>query len=162
MVHARLKPGEEASGKLVAEVRKMGKQVSIEEKKDMIIIDGPPGTGCTVIASLTGVDLALIVIEPSLSGIHDSKRVIDVAKHFNVPTLVCINKYDINNENTKAIEDFCKEEGIEMVGKLSYDDIATKAMMDEKTVVEFSEGPFAKSIVDMWNTVENKLMGKSE
>ena len=141
----------------MALVRQKAKNVAKEAEKDLIIIDGPPGTGCTVIASLTGVDLALVVIEPSLSGMHDSKRAIDVAKHFNVPILVCINKYDINEENTEDILNFCKAEGIEVVGKIAYDDTATKAMLAEKTVVEYSDGELAQNIKEIWNKVEAAL-----
>ena len=157
LVHAKLHAGEEASGKLVALVRQRAKDVAEETGKELILIDGPPGTGCTVIASLTGVDLVLVVIEPSLSGIHDSKRIMEVARHFNIPALVCINKFDINEENTEQIMQFCKDENIEVVGKLAYDETATKAMMVEKTVVEFSDGPLAHSIRAIWEKVERRL-----
>ncbi|MDO9537369.1 MAG: ATP-binding protein [Thermoplasmata archaeon] len=158
MVHAKLHAGEEASGKLVALVRQNAKNVAKETGKDLIIIDGPPGIGCTVIASLTGVNLVLVVIEPSLSGIHDSMRAIKVARHFNIPVLVCINKYDINEENTKNILKFCDDEGIEVVGKIAYDDTATKAMMDEKTVVEYSDGPMSQAIKEIWQQIEKVLI----
>jgi len=157
LVHAKLHAAEEASGKLVALVRQRAKEVAKEEGKELILIDGPPGTGCTVIASLTGVDLVLVVIEPSLSGIHDSKRVIEVARYFKIPALVCINKFDINEENTEHILEFCKDEGIDVVGKIPYDDTATKAMLVEKTVVEFSDGPLAQSIKATWRKVEEAL-----
>ncbi len=158
LVHARLHAGEEASGKLVALVRKRAREVAEDQKKDLIIIDGPPGTGCTVISSITGVDLVLVVVEPTLSGIHDSKRIIEVADHFSIPSVVCINKYDINMENTQSILDFCKVEGIEVVGKLPYDETATKAMIEEKTVVEFSDGDLARSVKDIWRKVEKALI----
>lgn len=157
LVHAKLHAAEEASGKLVALVRQRAKEVAKEQGKELILIDGPPGTGCTVIASLTGVDLVLVVIEPSLSGIHDSKRVIEVARHFKIPALVCINKFDINEENTEHILEFCKDEGIDVVGKIPYDDTATKAMLVEKTVVEFSDGPLAQTIKATWKEVEEAL-----
>ena len=157
LVHAKLHAAEEASGKLVALVRQRAKEVAKEKGKELILIDGPPGTGCTVIASLTGVDLVLVVIEPSLSGIHDSKRVIEVARHFKIPALVCINKFDINEENTEHILEFCKDEGIDVVGKIPYDDTATKAMLVEKTVVEFSDGPLAQTIKATWKEVEEAL-----
>lgn len=157
LVHAKLHAAEEASGKLVALVRQRAKEVAKEQGKELILIDGPPGTGCTVIASLTGVDLVLVVIEPSLSGIHDSKRVIEVARHFKIPALVCINKFDINEENTEHILEFCRDEGIGVVGKIPYDDTATKAMLVEKTVVEFSDGPLAQTIKATWKEVEKAL-----
>ena len=157
MVHAKMHPGEEATGKLVALVREKARKIAEREGNDLIIVDGPPGTGCTVIAAITGVDLVLIVIEPTLSGIHDAKRIIEVARHFNVPALACINKFDINEENTAHIIEFCKAEGIEVVGKLAYDETATKAMMAEKTVVEFSDGELAQAIKDIWEILEKKL-----
>ena len=157
MAHAKLHAGEEATGKLVALVRQKAKELAAETGRDLVIIDGPPGTGCTVIAALTGVDLVLVVIEPSLSGIHDAKRVIDVARHFKIPSLVCINKYDVNEENTQHILDFCEAEGIEVVGKIAYDDTATRAMMAGKTVVEFSDGELSQSIKDIWQKVEASL-----
>ncbi len=157
LVHAKLHPGEEASGKLVALVRKRAREVAESQGKDIILIDGPPGTGCTVIAAMTGVSLVLVIIEPSLSGIHDAKRIIEVAKHFQIPAIACINKYDINMKNTEDILDFCKEEGIEVVGKIPYDDTATGAMLVEKTVVEFTNGPLAKTIKKIWEEVEKAL-----
>ena len=158
LIHAKLHAGEEASGKLVALVRERARQVAEEQDRDLIIIDGPPGTGCTVISSMTGVDLVLVVIEPTLSGIHDSKRILDVAKHFRIPPVVCINKYDINMENTRNILEFCRNEGIEVVGRLPYDDSATKAMMEGKTVTEYYDGALAKGIRDIWSEVEKALL----
>ncbi len=157
MVHANMHPGEEATGKLVALVREKARKIAEKEGNDLIIIDGPPGTGCTVIASITGVDLVLIVIEPTLSGIHDAKRIIEVARHFQVSTVACINKYDINEDNTADIIEFCKAEGIDVIGKLAYDETATRAMMDEKTVVEFSVGQLASDIKDIWKRLEKEL-----
>jgi len=129
MAHAVLKTAEEASGKLVAIVRENAKTLAEEKKKDLIIIDGPPGIGCPVIASMTGVDLVLIVTEPTLSAIHDLERVLGVAHHFKIPAVVCINKYDINLDNTRKIEQYCKNNDIKVVGKLPYDNIVTEAMI---------------------------------
>ncbi|MBN1538913.1 MAG: P-loop NTPase, partial [Candidatus Thermoplasmatota archaeon] len=148
---------EEASGKLVALVRSRARELAEEKGKDLIIIDGPPGTGCTVISSITGVDLVLVVMEPTLSGMHDSMRVIEVADHFRIPSVVCINKFDINPENTEKIEEFCREKEIEVVGKLPYDDTATKAMMENKTVVEFPDGELSQSIRGIWRRIEKAL-----
>jgi MinD superfamily P-loop ATPase len=154
MIHAKLYAGEEATGKLVALVRQRAREVAEAEGEDLILIDGPPGTGCTVIAAITGVDLVLVVIEPSLSGIHDAKRIIEVANHFQIPVLACINKYDINLKNTNDILDFCKEEGIEVVGKIPYDDTATEAMLSEKTVIEYSESSLSMTIKKIWERIE--------
>ena len=113
MAHARLGIGEEASGKLVSFVRNNAKTLAEKHKKDMIIIDGPPGTGCAVIASIAGVDMVVVVTEPSVSGIHDLERVLGVAGHFNIPAVVCINKYDINIENTEKIEELLENKNLQ-------------------------------------------------
>jgi MinD superfamily P-loop ATPase len=156
-VHAKLNAGEEASGKLVALVRKKAREVAEYENKDLILIDGPPGTGCTVISSITGVDLVVVMIEPTLSGIHDSKRILEVANHFGIPSVVCINKFDINMENTRTIRDFCRREKIRMVGELPYDESATKAMMEGMTVVEFRDSELSAGIHEIWKNIQEIL-----
>ena len=157
MAHAVLKTAEEASGKLVAIVRENAKTLADEKKKDLIIIDGPPGIGCPVIASITGVDLVLIVTEPTLSAIHDLERILGVAYHFEIPAVVCINKYDINPDNTRKIEQYCKNNDIKVVGKLPYDNIVTEAMIHEKNVIEFSDGNLADRIIEMWDKIKEEL-----
>jgi len=158
MAHAMLKTAEEASGKLVTVVRNNAKILAEEKKKDLVIIDGPPGIGCPVIASLTGVDMVLIVTEPTLSAIHDLERILGVALHFNIPAIVCINKYDINKDNTKKIENYCKNNNIDVVGKLPYDNIVTDAMIHEQNVIEFSDGDLADRIVEMWDKITERLL----
>jgi MinD superfamily P-loop ATPase len=153
MAHAMLKTAEEASGKLVTVVRNNAKRLAEEKKKDLIIIDGPPGIGCPVISSITGVDLVLIVTEPTLSAIHDLERILGVAKHFKIPTVVCINKYDINLDNTEKIEHYCERYNIDVVGKLPYDNIVTKAIIHEKNVIEYSNCDFSNMIIDMWDNI---------
>jgi MinD superfamily P-loop ATPase len=160
LVHAKLHAGEEASGKLVALVRQRANEVAEQTGKELIIIDGPPGTGCTVIASLTGVDIVLVVFEPTLSGIHDAKRIIEVARHFKVPILACINKHDINAQNTIQILEFCKSENIEVAGQIAYDDTATDAMVAGRTVVEFSDGDMSESIKAIWQRVKEAVDGQ--
>jgi MinD superfamily P-loop ATPase len=107
LVHARLGIAQENSGKLVAKVRQQAKKVAAESGAEYIICDGPPGIGCPVVSSLSGANMALLVVEPTLSGIHDMERVIGVCRHFNVPAAVCVNKFDINEENTHKIENYC-------------------------------------------------------
>jgi len=158
MAHAVLKTAEEASGKLVTVVRNNAKTLAEEKKKDMVIIDGPPGIGCPVIASLTGVDMVLIVTEPTLSAIHDLERILGVAHHFNIPAIVCINKYDINKDNTEKIENYCKSNNIDVVGKLPYDNIVTDAMIHEQNVIELSDGDLADRIVEMWDKITERLL----
>ena len=157
MAHAMLKTAEEASGKLVTTVRNNANKLAEEKKKDLIIIDGPPGIGCPVIASISGVDLVLIVTEPTLSAIHDLERIIGVTHHFMIPAVVCINKYDINLENTNNIELYCKNNYIDIVGKLPYDNIVTEAMIHEKNVVEYSNNEFSNNIISMWNDIKGRL-----
>jgi len=159
MAHAMLKTAEEASGKLVTVVRNNALTLAEEKKKNLIVIDGPPGIGCPVISSISGVDLVLVVTEPTLSAIHDLERIIGVAYHFKIPSLVCINKYDINLENTEKIENYCKSNSIDIVGKLPYDNIVTEAMIHEKNIVEFSKGGFSEIIIDMWSNIEKRLKG---
>jgi MinD superfamily P-loop ATPase len=157
MSHATLMTAEEASGKLVTLVRENAKDIAEKKGKELIVIDGPPGIGCPVIASISGVDLVLIVTEPTLSAIHDLERIVGVANHFRIPVLVCINKYDINVDNSKKIELYCKKNLIEIVGKLPYDNVVSEAMVNEKSVVEFCNGVLSKGIVDMWNKIKVSL-----
>jgi MinD superfamily P-loop ATPase len=157
MVHAMLKTAEEASGKLVTVVRNNARTIVEEKNKDLIIIDGPPGIGCPVIASISGVDLVLIVTEPTLSAIHDLERILDVADHFKIPAIVCINKCDINLENTGKIEHYCKSNNIDIVGQIPYDTVVTEAMIHEKTVVEYSKSSCSDMIRNMWDNVKGRL-----
>jgi MinD superfamily P-loop ATPase len=159
MAHAMLNTAEEASGKLVTVVRENAKKLAEEKNKDLIIIDGPPGIGCPVIASLTAVDLVLVVTEPTLSAIHDLERIIGVAYHFKIPAVVCINKFDINLDNTEKITKYCEQNNIGFVGKLPYDTIMTKAMINQKNIIEFSDGKLSHEIREMWNKIQGLLLG---
>jgi len=153
MAHAVLNTAEEASGKLVTVVRNNAKHLAEEKQKDLVIIDGPPGIGCPVISSITGVNLVLIVTEPTLSAIHDLERILGVAQHFHIPSVVCINKSSINAENTSKIEQYCEKNNILIVGKLSYDTTITQAMIHERSVIEFSDGQLSHDIREMWNKI---------
>ena len=158
MAHAMLKTAEEASGKLVTVVRNNAKTLAEEKKKGLIIVDGPPGIGCPVIASITGVNLVLVVTEPTLSAIHDLERILGVAHHFKIPAVVCINKCDINLDNAEKIECYCKNNNIDVVGKLPYDTVVTEAMINEKNIIEFSKGSFSNGIMNMWNNLQRRLV----
>ena len=158
MSHALLHPGESNSGKLVALVRQNAKILAEKEKRDLIIIDGSPGIGCPVIASITGVDAALVVTEPTLSGIHDLERILKLLDHFNVAAFVCINMYDVNTGNTNKILSFCKENGIEVVGIIPFSFEITQAMVNGKTIVEYSpESNVAEEIMKMWEKMSHIL-----
>ena len=156
MVHAGLYPGEEASGKLVAMVREMARDLAAEKNLDLILIDGSPGIGCPVIASLTGVDLALVVTEPTVTGEHDLVRLLDVADHFGIKTTVCINKYDLNPEAARKIEELCGKRGVKIAGRLPYHTSVIEAMVKAQAVVEIG-GPVAEAIEDMYKGLEGQL-----
>ena len=157
LVHAKLGIAEDNSGKLVALVRKQAAELAEEKKCDWVIIDGAPGIGCPVIASLSGVDCALVVTEPTLSGLHDADRVIGVARHFGVSTRLVINKFDLNREMTKKIEEYCKENDIEMIGKIAFDDSVVKAMIRGKTIMEYGNGKVKKDIIKIWEKIQKSL-----
>ena len=156
MVHAELEIGEEASGKMVTQVRQRAKD--LVENHDFIIIDGSPGIGCPVIASIKGVDQVLIVVEPTVSGVHDMKRVLEVTDHFEIDASICINKADINQDKTEEIKEFCRKADVPVLGELPYDDVATKAMIEGKTVTEYSDSDLAQGIERIWGKLEY-LMG---
>jgi len=157
MSHARLNPGEENSGKLVSLVRQNAKKIAETENCELIINDGPPGIGCPVIAAVGGVDIGLIVVEPSLSGIHDMERALGLLIHFKIPSLVCVNKYDINEENTDRIVEFCRSNSVEVVGKIPFDTLVTEAMVAGKSIVDYSpKSRVSEAIAELWKrTLEN-------
>jgi MinD superfamily P-loop ATPase len=138
MVHAKLLPGEGNSGRLVTEVRKLSTKIATDQGISTVLIDGSPGIGCPVIATVTGIKLGIIVTEPTMSGIHDMQRVSELLQKFRVKTTVIINKYDLNLENTEAIERFCKSNDIEVLGKIKFDSIMTKSMVAAQTLPEFA------------------------
>jgi MinD superfamily P-loop ATPase len=157
LVHARLGIAQENSGKLVALVRQQAKELAEKKGLDYIISDGPPGIGCPVISSLSGVSLALIVTEPTLSGIHDMERVLGVCKHFGVPAVVCINKSDLNDENTAAIHDYCRKNGVEVAAMIPFDNTVTEAMVKGVPIVEHSDGKVAREIRSLWQYIDRRL-----
>ncbi len=158
LVHARLGIAEENSGKLVALVRQNAKSIAAKESLEYILSDGPPGIGCPVISSLSGASLALLVTEPTLSGIHDLERVIGVCRHFGIPVLVCINKYDINEENAHQIEIYCHKEEIEVAAKIPFDNVVTEAIIQGLPVVEYSSNRVTQQIEKLWQVVLAKLV----
>ena len=145
-IHARLGIAEENSGKLVTEVRKKAKEIADKINLDLVIIDGPPGIGCPVIASLSGTDLALVVTEPTLSGIHDMERVTQMAYHFQTKTACCINKFDLNTKNSEKIENWCQRNSVPVIGKIPFDDDVTKSLVQGVPLVEYSNNSVAKEI----------------
>ncbi|MBA7713994.1 Iron-sulfur cluster carrier protein [subsurface metagenome] len=158
MSHARLIPGMENSGKLVTLVRQNANKLAEEGGHELVLADGPPGIGCPVIASLADIDHGLVVVEPTLSGIHDLKRALQLLDHFKVKPLVCVNKHDLNDENTTAIQEFCSVEGIDMVGLVPFDLEVTKAMVAGSPVVEYEpDSPASEAIKKMWERLASIL-----
>ncbi|MEM3047303.1 MAG: P-loop NTPase, partial [Candidatus Bathyarchaeia archaeon] len=158
MSHARLLAAEANSGKLVAVVRHNAKRLAEREGLDLILIDGPPGIGCPVIASLTGVDLVVMVAEPTLSGLHDLERVLGVASHFGVKPLTIVNMYDINRGNAERIRDFCRRRGIGVIGMIPFDPTVTEAMVAGRPVAEYSpDCDASKEIEKAWGEVLDSL-----
>ena len=157
LVHARLGIAQENSGKLVALVRQQARGIAESDCLDYIISDGPPGIGCPVISSLSGADLALLVTEPTQSGIHDLERVLDVCRHFGIPALVCVNKYDINEDNSRKIEDYCLSQGLEVVAKIPFDNVVTEAIVKGVPVVEHAQGRVTKEIESLWYCISQAL-----
>jgi len=153
MVHAKLGIAEENSGKLVTLIRKEAKRIAEEQKKDLIIVDGSPGIGCPVIASITGADLVLIITEPTLSGKHDLNRVADLAAGFNILTLVAINKFDLNPDMTEQIEQDARRRNMKVVGKIRYDKAFTKAQIMKCSIVEYTGGAVSEDVRALWRNV---------
>jgi MinD superfamily P-loop ATPase len=150
MVHARLGVAAENSGKLVSTVRREARRIAEEGNHPLVIVDGPPGIGCPVIASVTGASQVVIVTEPTVSGEHDLERVLLLAKHFGIPVAVCVNKWDLNPEMTERIEDKGLRAGARIAGRVRYDPSVTLAQMQERAVVE-TEAPCVEDIQRIWN-----------
>jgi MinD superfamily P-loop ATPase len=159
LVHARLEPGEENSGKLVTLVRQTAEKIAHDEGFQYIIVDGPPGIGCPVIASLTGATASLIVTEPTLSAISDLKRVLSVCNHFKVPSFVCVNRCDLYQENVRLITEFCQREGVEILGMIPYDLNVVRALVQGKTVVNmYTESAASQQIRELWDRLAERAM----
>ena len=158
MCHARLIPGMENSGKLVSLVRNKAQKLAEDTGSEFVLIDGPPGIGCPVIASLSNIDDSIVVVEPTLSGIHDLKRALELLEHFEISPLVLVNKHDLNQENTQQIDEFCAENNIPMIGHVPFDPNVTKAMVQGRPVIEYSpESPASIAIIEAWDRVKEQL-----
>ncbi|MGC8658604.1 MAG: ATP-binding protein [Desulfomonilaceae bacterium] len=157
MVHANLIPGEENSGKLVALVRNQARVLAEQRGMDMVIVDGAPGVGCPVISSITGVDHVVIVTEPTMSGVHDMKRALELVRHFNIPSSLVINKSDIYPGMTSEIEEFATSEKIPLAGRIPYDRAVTDTMVQRRAVVEGGSSPAAKAIIKVWEQLRERI-----
>lgn len=153
MVHARLGIAEENSGLLVSQLRQRAREMAKEKQIPLIIIDGPPGIGCPVIASVTNADAVLIVTEPTQSGMHDMARVKTLADQMNAAVFLCVNKADLNPESTDEIKAFCKENGIRFAGEIPFDRDVIEAMKMGQSLVSYSEGAAAQAVKSVWDNV---------
>ena len=151
MVHARLGIAEENSGRLVSLVRKETRQLAEERGLELILTDGPPGIGCPVIAAIGGATALVIVVEPTVSGIHDMERVVDLATHFRVPGMVIVNKYDLNVEMTETIEQLAVQRNLVVLGRVPFDPVFTRSMVQGQTLFEYgAETPTRQVVRDIW------------
>jgi len=152
LVHARLEPAGENSGKLASLVKREARRVAEARGLGLLLVDGPPGVGCPAIAALSGASLALFVVEPTVSGLHDFERAAELARHFNVPAALCVNKWDINAETAEALEEKARGMNVRPLGRVRYDPAVTAAMRRGKTVVEEESGA-AGDIRELWRKV---------
>jgi MinD superfamily P-loop ATPase len=164
LFHAHLFAGQENSGKLVTMVKQQGRLLALSDLRgrggELLIVDGPPGIGCPVISASAGADLALLVTEPTVSGVHDLERILGTVNHFQVPALVLINKADVNLTHTEDIETYCRAHGIALAGRLPYDDVFTEAMVRGQPVTTYRpDGPLALALRAVWSRARKLLDG---
>jgi len=154
LFHARLSPAQESSGKLVALLKQQACAQALDENYLLMIVDGPPGIGCPAIASVSGADLVLVVTEPTTAGIHDMKRVLALAAHFDIPALVCINKADLYPAGMAAISGYCQDRGLPVIGQLPFDLNVAKAMVQGQTITAFlPDSPISGALGDIWQSI---------
>ena len=170
LFHAHLFAAQENSGKLVTLVKQQGRLRALDEGRQLLIVDGPPGIGCPVISASAGADLALLVVEPTVSGVHDLERILATTDHFGVPALVCINKVDINPGRAAEVEAFCASRGIEVVGRIPFDTVVTEAMVQGQPVTAYTacpepcpersrrggrrDGPVSLALLEVWERLK--------
>ncbi|MBI9077947.1 MAG: 4Fe-4S binding protein [Desulfatibacillum sp.] len=157
MVHASLGIAQENSGKLVTEVRKAAAEVAESNGLGMVLVDGPPGIGCAVMASLTGADLVIAVTEATQSGLKDLMRVHDLCQHFKIPIHIIINKCDLNPDVTNTVRQWAKGKNAPIIGEIPYDTAFTKAMIEGKTIVEYKSSRIGDRLKEMWQEVVHTL-----
>ncbi|WP_028574065.1 ATP-binding protein [Desulfonatronovibrio hydrogenovorans] len=157
MVHAQLTPGAENSGRLVSLLRQKAREKAELERSKLILCDGAPGIGCPVISSLSGTDLAVIVAEPTLSGVHDLKRVASLCTHFKIKTAVLVNKFDLNLEQFQNIREYCLKNSYVFLGGLVHDPAVTRSMVERKVITECNESPMAGAVRQVWKRIEDLL-----
>ncbi len=158
LFHAHLFAGRENSGKLVTLVKQQARLLALDTGAALVLVDGPPGIGCPVISASAGVDLALHVVEPTVSGVHDLERIMATTDHFGVPSFVAINKADLNPTRAREITAFCAARGVEVMEQIPYDDVVTEAMVHGQPVTEYSDGPVTEALSDIWHRIRQWLV----
>ena len=158
LFHAHLSAGRENSGKLVTTVKQQANLWALDTDADLLLVDGPPGIGCPVIAASAATDMALLVVEPTVSGAHDLERVLATTDHFGVPAMVVINKADLNPARSDGIAAFCTSRGVETVGQIPYDTVVTEAMVNGQPVTAAGENAVTRALQDVWTNVKSALL----
>jgi len=158
LFHAHLFAAQENSGKLVTLVKQQARLRGLDTGAALVVVDGPPGIGCPVISASAGMDLALHVVEPTISGVHDLERIMSTTDHFGVPSLVAINKADLNLARSEEIAAFCAGRGVEVVGRIPYDDVVTEAMVQGRPVTDYTDGPVTEALKEMWSRVRDLIL----
>ncbi len=156
-VHAKLGIGADNSGKLVAQVKNVAKEIAEEYNRPYVLVDGSPGVGCPVVSSLSGAHFVVLVTEPTVSGLHDLKRVYELVNKFHIPAGCIINKSDLNSNKTNEIKEFLISEKIIHLADLPYDEAFTVAMTDCKTVVEFDDTKLKQILTETWNNIKELI-----
>jgi len=157
LFHAHLFAARENSGKLVTLIKNKARALALERGADYLLVDGPPGIGCPVIAAISGADLTLLVTEPTVAGAHDLGRILGVARHFGIPAVVCVNKYDLNFAKTEEIAAWCAAQGVPTMGRIPFDQEVTRAMVQGKPITEHSDGAVAEELRQIWAWLKARL-----
>jgi len=157
LFHAHLFAAQENSGKLVTLVKQQARLRALDTGAALLLVDGPPGIGCPVIAACAGADVALHVVEPTVSGVHDLERIMATTDHFGVPSLVAVNKADLNSGRADEVAEYCAARGVDLVGRIPYDTIVTKAMVRGLPVTAHSDGPVSQALRAIWGRVKDHL-----
>lgn len=158
LLHAQMGPGDDNSGKLVTEIRRKARKIAAERKAEYIVNDGPPGIGCATIASVTGADAVLLVLEPTRSGLHDANRLVSLIHIFGIPTFAIINKHDLNHERTLQVENFLKIHQIPLLAKIPFNQLMVEAVIESRNIIELApKDPTSKLIASAWKQMSSSL-----
>ncbi len=158
LLHAHLFAGQDNSGKLVTLVKQEAKLLALDENREYVIVDGPPGIGCPVISAASGADMALIVVEPTVSGVHDLERAYATTAHFGIPTMVAVNKTDINPERSQEIIAYCQQVGLPLIGTIPFDTIVTEAMVNGQPITEYAPThPVSAAMYSLWEQIRTVM-----